>query len=78
MKRLPKDDLQTHCKIGQGADTCIWLLIGGKGFECHFHERPSFILAARDNMTAKRDGCERERKAILTLDDKYDNLEGWK
>ena len=58
--KLDKDDIQTQCKIGQGADTCIWIAMGADGFECLFHERPQMILNARPGMTAQRDGCERE------------------
>ena len=57
------DEVRELCKPGAGADTCILLLMGGDGFECHAHNRmPIMSLidrARRGETNAQREGCDR-------------------
>lgn len=54
------EEIKTHCGIGQGADCCIWLLVGSQ-FECCYHNKPYTLLKRwEDGLTvAKRDGCDK-------------------
>ena len=58
-----REEIDTECKIGQGKDTCIFLVVGGDGFECHaFNRMPIMSLierARRGETNAQREGCER-------------------
>lgn len=64
--QLDIDEVKTLCRPGAGADTCIWLVGGGEGFDCLFYNRrvPSLtgeILEDRWRAgltVAKRDGCD--------------------
>ena len=55
------------CKPGQGADTCIWLMMGADGWFCAYHNRQHVNLVGeslesrwrRGATVAKRDGCEK-------------------
>ncbi len=55
------EEVKTLCKPGAGADTCIWLLISGKGWECSsLHKNPALLKRWEDGDTnAKRDGCDK-------------------
>ncbi len=57
-----KEDTDSLCKIGQGRDTCIFLLLGPEGFECHgLNQGPIMFLierARRGGTSAQREGCE--------------------
>lgn len=53
------EEIKNVCKLGQGADCCIWLMFGLR-FECHFFRRPTPLVDQfkRGVTTAKRDGCD--------------------
>ena len=57
-----KDEIDRLCKIGHGADTCIFLLVGPDGFECHgLNKMPIWSLierARRGETNAQREGCD--------------------
>ena len=55
------DDIDKLCKPGQGANTCIWLLVAPTGFECCSKHRPKALLDRLEagNTVAKRDGCDK-------------------
>ena len=60
---FPNDEeINTHCKMGQGADCCIFLVVSGKGFECCYYNRSSIgnmLVRARAGLTnARREGCD--------------------
>jgi len=54
-------EVKTLCRPGSGADTCVWLVVGGRGFECVCHNRPHILVDRwmEGKTVAKRDGCER-------------------
>lgn len=56
---LQKEEVDTLCKPGCGADTCIWLAVGPNGFECLSKNRPPLLVARWSNgeTNAKRNGC---------------------
>jgi len=73
---LEKEEAIRLCRPGAGADTCIWLVAGDKGFECLYFCRdvPNLLgetLRQRwetGKTVAKRDGCpeiEKMRSLIL-------------
>lgn len=57
-----KEEIKEICKIGQGADCCIFLVVGSK-FECCYHNRfglGDLLERARAGLTnARREGCEK-------------------
>ena len=60
---FPSDEeIETHCKIGQGADCCVFLIVGSK-FECCYNNRSGLgdlLERARAVQTkAQREGCEK-------------------
>ncbi len=65
------EDVENICKMGHGADCCIWLVMGTKGFECLYHEKHTMSLTGdslyerwKKGLTvAKRDGCDKMRNA---------------
>lgn len=59
---FPDDnEIKELCNIGQGADTCVWLIVSGRGFECTYHNKPFYLVERwlRGETTAKRDGCDK-------------------
>lgn len=77
---LDMDDVQKLCKLGEGADTCIWLVMGGKGFECLYYQRQGGINLLGETLEdrwkrgltiAKRDGCEEARKLLFDVTRQY-------
>lgn len=66
---LTTDEVKKLCRPGEGADTCIWLVAGGKGFECLYYNREAVSLTGErlvdrweaGRTVAKRDGCEEIR-----------------
>lgn len=56
-----REDIEKLCKIGHGADTCIFLTVSGNGFECHgLNKQPIWSLikrARRGETNAQREGC---------------------
>lgn len=56
---VPEAYLDSHCRIGQGAACCRYLLASGDGIECG-KVQPDFraqIDARVHRMTAKRNNC---------------------
>lgn len=55
---LDPGEAKELCKIGMGADTCIWCMFG-QAFECRYFSRPTALNRRwSDGLTvAKRDGC---------------------
>lgn len=62
------EEAKEVCKIGQGADTCIYLVMG-KEFECCYYNRQPImsLLDRRDRgeTNAKRDGCVRVQEFAI-------------
>lgn len=58
---LTKEQVLELCKPGEGAETCIWLVVGADGFECLYYNRhPALVDRWKAGLTvAKRDGCEK-------------------
>lgn len=66
---FPTDvEVKRLCTPGKGADTCIWLLMSGNGWECAYNNKPAPLMERwRNNETnAKRDGCEPIKNWIPT------------
>lgn len=63
MKNLTDEEVEKLCKPGEGANTCIWLLMAPTGWECCFHSKPRSLIERWEQglTTAKRDGCDREK-----------------
>jgi len=63
--QLDIEEVKRLCRPGAGADTCIWLVVGGEGLECLYYNRGAVSLTGerlderwRKGLTvAKRDGC---------------------
>lgn len=55
------EEVKTLCKPGQGADTCVWLLMAPTGWECSCLNKPISLLerSRRGETVAKRDGCDK-------------------
>lgn len=70
---LDKDEVKRLCRPGAEADTCIWLVVGGKGFECLYYNRNAVSLTGeklderwKKGLTvAKRDGCDEIRELSI-------------
>ena len=64
-----REEVDSECKIGQGAETCIFLVVGGDGFECHaMNKMPIMSLierARRGGTNARREGCERVLRWVM-------------
>lgn len=58
-----KEEVMELCRPGQGADTCIWLMVGTDGWYCAAKNRPSSLVDRwKAGLTnAKRDGCDKVR-----------------
>ena len=53
-------DLINECKVGSGADTCIYLVGGADGITCEYNGKLKQILEdRRATSVAQRKGCER-------------------
>jgi len=61
--RPTKEEVKEFCKPGEGADTCIWLMVDAKGMYCAFYNKPHALVTRwMDGLTvAKRDGCDKVR-----------------
>ncbi len=70
LKTLPvsDEDAKELCKMGQGADCCIWLCIGTEGFECLYSRKEAGTTLLGETLkerwekgltVAKRNGCDR-------------------
>jgi len=57
---LTREEALDLCKPGEEGNTCVWLVVGGDGFECTFFNRPTALLKrwARGDTVARRNGCE--------------------
>lgn len=57
-----EQEIKDICKIGQGADCCILLVVGSK-FECCYYNRwglGDLLERARKGLTnARREGCDK-------------------
>lgn len=57
-----KEEIKELCKIGQGADCCVFLVVGSE-FECCYYNRGPILnlikMARRGLTTARREGCEK-------------------
>lgn len=71
---LDIEEVRELCHVGSGADTCVWLAAGPKGFEClyyHRHEGRNLEGETLEQMwqagktVAKRDGCDKVRNMLL-------------
>lgn len=62
------EEVKRLCRPGAGADTCIWLLMGAKGWECSYHNKPGGLVDRwlAGKTTAKRDGCDDVRHLKLS------------
>ena len=60
---LSAQELKEFCKLGQGADTCIWAVAGTKGFQCSYYNKNSDLMDRwkQGDTVAKRDGCDKVR-----------------
>ncbi len=65
---LDKAEVSDLCRPGAEADTCIWLVVGGDGFECQYFDRSSGRNLEGETLedrwkagktVAKRDGCSK-------------------
>jgi len=72
---LENEEVIRRCWPGSGSDTCVWLVVGGDGFECFYYNREVPNLTGetlgdrwRRGVTgAKRDGCEEAKKLVLNV-----------
>lgn len=61
------EEVMELCRPGQGADTCIWLMMGPKGWFCAYYNRQGISLTGesleerwrKGKTVAKRDGCDK-------------------
>jgi hypothetical protein len=53
------EEVKELCKPGEGPNTCVWLVIGAKGWECTMMHKNTALLSRweKGNTVAKRDGC---------------------
>ena len=61
---FPSDEeMRTICRPGQGADTCIWLVVGTE-FECTFFNKHPIMIDRfeKDETVSKRNGCNGDGK----------------
>ena len=58
------EEVKEHCVIGEGANTCIWLMMGSGGWECCCHNKPSSLSRRWEagETNAKRNGCDKVNK----------------
>lgn len=54
-----RPEVDALCTPGQGASTCVWLVMAGRGFQCTYYNKPSGLVDRyQDGLTnAKRNGC---------------------
>ena len=64
---LDREEMLKLCRPGEGADTCIWLVVGAEGFECLYYDRNTGRNLVGETLeerwkagdtVAKRDGCD--------------------
>jgi len=68
---LDKTDVLDLCKPGESSNTCIWLMVGPEGFECHYYNRSTGLVERWCNRltVAERDGCDKVKD--LGLETRY-------
>ena len=63
---IPDDYVKETCKIGQGEETCAFLMMGAEGFECAKDNEPvRMIVQIRldaGTMSAQGDNCDGWKK----------------
>jgi len=61
---LGVEEMKELCKPGEGADTCIWVLVSKHGFECSYYNRPTGLAARwiKRQTVAQRDGCQKVKE----------------
>ena len=71
---LSREEAMKLCRPGAGADTCIWLVVSEKGFECLYYNRKEGRNLEGETLeerwekgltVAKRDGCNVVRSLEL-------------
>jgi len=71
---LDREEALKLCQPGAGADTCIWLVVSGNGFECLYYNRKEGRNLEGETLeerwkkgltVAKRDGCNVVRRLKL-------------
>jgi hypothetical protein len=56
---ISREYMDEFCKIGQGKDCCVFLMVGPNGFECAKSTGLEATIRARiPHMTAQGDNCE--------------------
>lgn len=65
---LEPDEFKSLCKPGEGENTCVWAVVGSKGFECTYHNKNMYLVNRwREGLTtAKRDGCDKIKSLDVT------------
>jgi len=61
---MTPEQLKTTCKLGQGSETCRYLIAGPKGFECAKHTGLQNLIDARveaGTFRAQGDNCGGEQ-----------------
>jgi hypothetical protein len=56
-----QEEVNTHCRPGEGAETCKYLVMSPKGFQCEF-QNMNFLIDLNERekpMIAQREGCDR-------------------
>jgi len=67
---LSDTEAKEHCRLGQGADCCIWLCVGRNGFECLAYHKPySLVERLRKGETNAKwegdlNGCSLPKQAF--------------
>lgn len=56
---LTPEEMEHLCTPGEGVNTCVWLVVGSKGFECTCLNKPRSLYQRwlEGTTVAKRDGC---------------------
>jgi len=58
----PNDqDVETECRPGSGADTCVYLVVSNLGFQCKYNQY-QFTFALEERLKtsiSQRKGCQR-------------------
>lgn len=69
---VSREDAINICKLGQGADCCVWLVVGSEGFECMYYDKDAGQNLVGETLrerwhkgltVAKRDGCDKMRSS---------------
>lgn len=72
--QLTREDVMELCLPGEEEKTCIWLVMGGEGFECLFYRKQEGKNLYGETLedrwlkgdtVAKRDGCDIVRLVVI-------------